>query len=273
VERISPDLRTYTFDAGNSVDPDGDVLTYRWDFGDRTSSTDEFVLHAYRDKPRKYRVTLTVTAKGVSDTASVEVQVGAFAVRGQLFEQVCGNDATRAPVEGWQVRSSGSSFKNKQDALSPYEFFALPNDQVTIRPERAEAHDDTPKERDKWPVWQPVERTVLVVADTMVEDFVHCFGPDAPSLLTVVERNKTYIAESGVTIRSGGTLRVCQKDDFDFQPYALYANSSAVVDFAPVPGTFCKQAVVVNTSSKILHLELFDALHPRQFQDIVILPQ
>jgi glucose/arabinose dehydrogenase len=60
-----------TFDATASSDPDGDALSYRWDFGDGSSSTAPLVTHTYAE-PGQYVPRLTVTdARGLSDTATL----------------------------------------------------------------------------------------------------------------------------------------------------------------------------------------------------------
>jgi PKD repeat protein len=51
---------TVSFDGGASVDPDGSVVTYRWDFGDGTSATGATTGHAYSN-PGNYTVRLTIT--------------------------------------------------------------------------------------------------------------------------------------------------------------------------------------------------------------------
>lgn len=50
---------TAVFDASGSSDPEGDALSYHWDFGDGTTGEGVKVNHAY-DKIGNYRVTLTV---------------------------------------------------------------------------------------------------------------------------------------------------------------------------------------------------------------------
>jgi len=49
-----------TFNASDSYDPDGTIVTYFWDFGDGTNATNVIVDHSYADDG-VYTVTLTVT--------------------------------------------------------------------------------------------------------------------------------------------------------------------------------------------------------------------
>ena len=51
---------TVSFDAALSFDPDGQILTYRWDFGDGQSGNGERATHTY-ESPGAYTVKLTVS--------------------------------------------------------------------------------------------------------------------------------------------------------------------------------------------------------------------
>ncbi len=74
----------FTFDATGSYDPDNDNISFLWDFGDGTTSTEPVVTHVY-EKPGKYTVHLSITDssdKGcctATTTKIVEVNIPPFA--------------------------------------------------------------------------------------------------------------------------------------------------------------------------------------------------
>ena len=56
----APTLRVITFDGSKSGDPDGSIVSYRWNFGDGTTASGKTVPHFYK-RPGTRTVTLTVT--------------------------------------------------------------------------------------------------------------------------------------------------------------------------------------------------------------------
>ncbi len=63
------------FDASNSFDPEGDTLSYSWDFGDGAISQSEQQLHAFT-AAGFYAVVLTVVdSEGDSDTDALRIEV------------------------------------------------------------------------------------------------------------------------------------------------------------------------------------------------------
>ncbi|MCA9265829.1 MAG: DUF3466 family protein, partial [Planctomycetales bacterium] len=66
-----------TFDASSSTDPDGNIVSFDWDFGDGTSDSGLKVTHSFYDAG-VFTVGLTVTdAGGLADYASVDITVRA----------------------------------------------------------------------------------------------------------------------------------------------------------------------------------------------------
>jgi len=69
--------QTITFNASSSYDPDGNITSYEWDFGDGnvTSTTYEILNHSYSEAG-SYDVTLTVTDNdGVTNSTTKEITV------------------------------------------------------------------------------------------------------------------------------------------------------------------------------------------------------
>jgi hypothetical protein len=65
-----------SFDASASIDPEGDIVSYEWDFGDGTTGAGCFTTHSY-DEPGVYSVTLTVTdtsGQSTSQTTLVGIE-------------------------------------------------------------------------------------------------------------------------------------------------------------------------------------------------------
>lgn len=112
--------QTASFSSSGSLDPDGTVASWLWNFGDNSTSTVANPTHAYATAGT-YTATLTVTdAAGATATASVTVNVIAAAVRVQSIRMsmvVNGNrttasalvtitDALGRPVRGATVQAN-----------------------------------------------------------------------------------------------------------------------------------------------------------------------
>jgi parallel beta-helix repeat protein len=62
------------FSSSGTSDPDGDVLTYHWSFGDDTTSTEQNPIHVYQSEGT-YLVTLEVSDSQYSNTASSLIKI------------------------------------------------------------------------------------------------------------------------------------------------------------------------------------------------------
>lgn len=93
------------FNAGDSVDPDGNIVQYEWDFGDGDTDTGEVVTHNYgpagEDNWGEFDVTLTVTDDDdATDDVTETVRVNAYPVA-EPFDILVGGefmDPTTNPV-------------------------------------------------------------------------------------------------------------------------------------------------------------------------------
>ena len=79
---FSCSVLTCSFDGSGSVDPDGSITTYVWDFGDGSRASGKTVSHVYA-KSGSYTVTLTVTDNsGATATVSSAVNPISLSARG-----------------------------------------------------------------------------------------------------------------------------------------------------------------------------------------------
>lgn len=65
-----------TFDGRKSSDPDGNPLTYKWDFGDGATATGPTATHTYTTDKTYYATLQVQDDKGAGDTARVRVDAG-----------------------------------------------------------------------------------------------------------------------------------------------------------------------------------------------------
>nr|MBX2817673.1 PQQ-dependent sugar dehydrogenase [Saprospiraceae bacterium] len=88
---------TVQFEGSNSVDPDGDELTYRWDFGDGQSSNQVDPMHTFQE-PGTYKVALQVTdQEGNQSTTNLNIGAGNDPPRMKI--DIAGNESFYWPGE------------------------------------------------------------------------------------------------------------------------------------------------------------------------------
>jgi PKD repeat protein len=87
-------VMTCSFDSAGSVDPDGTITAYAWNFGDGGTATTPTATHTY-GTPGTYTVTLTVTDNdGVTGTASTTVTAQAPPASTVAFRAAAGANVT-----------------------------------------------------------------------------------------------------------------------------------------------------------------------------------
>ena len=104
--------RPITFNASQSRDPDGDPLTYLWEFGDGTAATAAKATHVYTSAG-EYPVSLTVRDPSIATTVTTSARVQGLAAARAYFEG--GPGAALAAGAGKdvciRVEPFGSSFE------------------------------------------------------------------------------------------------------------------------------------------------------------------
>ena len=123
--RPNATVRHVQFDASSSWDPDGQVASYNWNFGDGTDGVGHHVTHTYA-AAGTYKATLTVTdhhgatsARTAGVTVQAVVHIGdldgakdvqkkswtALSTSPFMMATSCGRECTRRwPMEQWRLR-------------------------------------------------------------------------------------------------------------------------------------------------------------------------
>ena len=113
------DCTSYAFDGSGSSDPDGDRLSFAWDFGDGQGAVGPAVVHRFRD-PGSYRVVLRATDSsgqpGNSAAAPLEVAIS------RLPNAAAGPDRTVAPGETIEFDASASTPGESEIARHQWDF-------------------------------------------------------------------------------------------------------------------------------------------------------
>ena len=92
-QKARVDKKVY-FDGSNSKDPDGSILSYKWNFGDGSTASGETASHTYSE-PGDYTVTLTVKDNRNAedtDTCKVKISETPAPVTTKFTEQVPGRE-------------------------------------------------------------------------------------------------------------------------------------------------------------------------------------
>src|SRR5262249_31491251 len=110
-----PSTLTVAFDGSGSTDPNGDTLSYQWDFGDGTTGTGNAPVHTYPTSPASFTAQLTVTDPlGASGSAQLTV----FPANHSPVLTLNGPDPDRRFAVGDQITATASA-TDVEDGAGP----------------------------------------------------------------------------------------------------------------------------------------------------------
>ncbi|WP_328287503.1 PKD domain-containing protein [Methanolobus vulcani] len=132
---------TVNFNASGSTDPDGDILSFSWDFGDGSSTTGENVTYAYDDEGT-YEVNLTVSDGELMDTITGFIEITVMPVNNPPDADAGG---PYDPVnEGSTISFNGNDSVDSDGSIVSYQWdFGDGNTSEEMNPEYVYADNGT----------------------------------------------------------------------------------------------------------------------------------
>lgn len=116
-----------SFSGVDSIDPDGTITSYEWDFDDGTTASDATVAHSY-SLPGTYNVKLTVTDNdGLSSTVQLPVKV-VLGTTIQIKVNATTWRAGKEPFEWGDYYSEGKLYRAIERKLEDAGFEAISNE-------------------------------------------------------------------------------------------------------------------------------------------------
>lgn len=116
-------IKNAVFNASSSYDPDGEILTYEWDFGDYTYGTGKIVSHTY-SLPGTYIITLTVRDNSMKSNNTASIREKIIINTPPIAD--AGRDMIVAPYQN--INFSSSSSKDPDGKIASVKWYI--NDQL-----------------------------------------------------------------------------------------------------------------------------------------------
>ena len=175
------------FSSAGSIDPDGSIVSYLWDFGDGTSASSASPSHTY-STIGSYTATLTVTDDdGATASDSVVITVSATPVPGEV--QINFQPTTSAVPAGYLV-DDGAAFGDRGNGQT-YGWVGSANDKARERNVASDQRLDTLNHFENGGVrnWQ------IALANGDYDLFIACGDPKFADSLNSLEVEGTLLSD------------------------------------------------------------------------------
>ncbi len=251
------------FDASDSLDPDGDLLTYHWSFGDRGTASGSLVSHIYK-KPGSYRPKLEVS----DGRGSPAIWRGSLTVEGEAEVTVSSTrrrSAVTSPVSLVQGTVTvppgilGKQFFYLQNETSAYQIYSHKKLFPVLK------IGDLVRVRGTLGSSNQIPRIKIKQA----EDIVRLAGNQniEPLLLSAAELSEDLL---GQLVQLEGEAAEPKKQKF----YLIDETGEVVVSYKPasgLKGAVIKEGDHLQVSGILTAVKEGWRLEPRQVSDLAVL--
>jgi len=230
-----------TFDASDSYDPDGSIISYFWTFGDGTNATGVIVQHAYANDGN-YTVTLTVTDDDGATGTATSIKTVLNRVPSATFSYtpdfpIAGETVTFNASESYDSDGliigyfwdfgDGSPFLNTTNPYATHSYSILGNYTVTLTVTDDDGDIDT---------------TIQIVRVRDYPNATFTYSPSPPTEDETVTFNASFSVPNGGVITSyfwdfgDGTPTVNTTNPITTHIYSTFGNYTVILTVADSEG-------------------------------------
>lgn len=253
-------LAPLLLDGTASSDPDGDPLSYRWDFGDGTSGSGPQPAHAF--PTGVFTVSLTVSDGTLSDTAQTSATIHSIVpARSYMFG---GGGVLRLvsgrPTACFQIEPVNAFFEIRSIDLSTVTLSSIGTGSVSLI-QAIEDKSAVGADRDR----NGIEEVTACFAKTDLRRLFDALGGGRSTVLVTLAGRLT----GGGEFRSNLALEIFQSNALEASVSPNPVQEQATLSFrTTVPGT--ARVSVYDVSGRLLGVVLEDSSIPAGYHDVVI---
>jgi len=109
---------TVNFDASESYDPDGNIVSFHWDFGDSTSGSGKTPTHTYTSLATRTAILTVTDDEGLTDQASIEIEISSNPIAIIKYSPKTGESPLKVDFDA----SNSKPANKKEGSVEKYEW-------------------------------------------------------------------------------------------------------------------------------------------------------